>query len=126
MQNNYYKNGNLSSKYLCKYDEKRRLIEECCYYRDTILDWIKTYKYNSEGNLLEDTHKRNDDEHYENSKTKYDPFGNPVEYIGYDSNQNIKSKTSYVYEYDNRNNWIKKSVVLRKGIQDILERKIEQ
>lgn len=67
-------------------------------------EFIRKTVYNSKGQKVEVYIKNNEGKLHLRKKINYDLLGNITEYIEYDSN-NIIKQLSYIYEYDNNNNW---------------------
>jgi len=79
------------------------------------------FEYDSIGNIIE-KNLFNSDGSFNNRYTfKYDLKGNELEFRWYNSDGSLKGKEEYIYEYDKKNNWIKK---IKNKSNYIIERKI--
>ncbi len=88
----------------------------------TYLDSKHNYKYNNNGNILEINIFREDCEEYEFDSSEedcnfritmeYDKYGNEITNKEYNSAGKLVSKCTSEYEFDNKNNWIKKVVFI--------------
>lgn len=89
-----------------KYNSQNKLVEKS----EKFCDWPPIskdiYTYNSENRLIE--WKYFISESYMGRRTyKYDKYGQWTEEAYYDSNNNVRRKDFYKYEYDLKGNWIK-------------------
>lgn len=101
-----------SYKFTYKYDGKGNLIEEVWYGNDGKL-WLR-YVYNFKGNQKERLVYSADGSLNQRSLHTLDAKGNEVEEIIYEPRDNsIRSKYSYVYEFDAKGNWTKRTASKR-------------
>ena len=56
---------------------------------------------------------------------KYDEKGNEIEYNSYNSDGSIDEETTYKYEFDKFDNWIKKVSLEKDNPLTVIERLIE-
>ena len=104
----YNINGDIAGKWIFKYDEKDRLIEESWYSEESLFlesgslshKWI--YKYDGKGNKIEDNLYNSDGYLCDKHIYKYDEKGNNTEYFWYDSDGKLLEKT--IYKYDKKGN----------------------
>ncbi len=106
-ENRYSSDGSLISKEIYKYDTQNNKIETNDY--DIIDDSITckiTSKYNEKGNLIEMNRINTDVLSFLNEKNiyKYDDRGRMLEQNSYKE----EGPVTYKFEYDFKNNWIKK------------------
>ncbi len=107
----YNSNANIYSDYheltkiIHKYDPSGNKIEEACYsgLKDLSLDWINSYKYNSEGTLIEEIN--NNGEGSRSYVTMYDSVGNRVKRNEYSCDGVLISGDTF--EYDLAGNLVK-------------------
>lgn len=125
--NRYENDGELYSSSNSRYDNKGNIVE----YRDNTYSEngssnLTFYLYDNQGNLIEENWASTltDDGRTLNiiSNYNYNKYGDKIEYWFDDSTE---SKTTYEYEYDSHNNWIKRIEFDRRFPKFILERKIE-
>ena len=88
-------------KFINKYDSKGNIDENSSYDSDGSFYGKYIYKYNSNGNRVEKS-KYDSDGKLENINIyKYDSNGNEVEWSEYDSYEKLQYTT--IYKYDNKN-----------------------
>jgi hypothetical protein len=140
----YDKDGILTSKYKNKFDINGNCIEVNGYKGDGSLSYESKREYNSKNQIIEITINDLDDKSLTNKSTyKYDTEGNNIETKGYDLNGDLKYHFIYKYdnmgnqveersnnfttirkyEYDEKNNWVRRDL---SGFSETLtEREIE-
>ena len=94
----YYPDG-IRKPYITKYDSLHRAVECLIYGGNGYADMVST--------------------------TKYDTYGNKIEEGGWLAGQETASKTSMVYEYDSKGNWIKESLYNNGKLYRVITRVIE-
>jgi len=127
-QNTYLSNGSLSWREIYTYDKNGKLIENNKYQSNGSFDNKDTFKYDNNGYLIEITRYLPDSSLYYKDRYIYDEKGNPIE-RNYDRPSDGKFTTSfkdtYQYDYDEKNNWIKKVHFKDKIPKHIIEREIK-
>ena len=123
------------SKYKLNYDDNGNRIEGKQYNSDGILDYIVKFKYDINGNLIEQNQYNKKGELDYKVKIKYDINGYIIEENQYNSEgdiliEGIPSMYDYVelryeYEFDDKENWIQKTIFEDDKPTFILEREIE-
>lgn len=133
----YNHNAKISDKYIYEYSNSGYLVEEKWYNPNDELSTKNTFKYDSQGNniklniydgygnlsyehlrkfdkkgnLKEFTDKNIKKKQTDKWSRKHDDRNNVIEENYVDPN-GFKSKTTYEFEFDSKNNWIKKTVFL--------------
>lgn len=121
----YTKDGMLLERERKIYDNMGNLIEEKSYWPNKMLN-KRVYKYNSEHNLILEKTFNPDGSTYGLEKYQYDDWGNllsreiHVPWNGHEWSNLIE----YKYEYDNFNNWVKRTFLNNKIPKEITIRKI--
>jgi len=98
----YDETGNLNLKYYYKYDDAGREIMQTVFTGENVPGYRKSHKYDEKGNVIAEK--------------------------SYSGNGEIISSESldYIYEYDKKNNWTKKSSYDTEGVEKLVsERRIE-
>ena len=149
----YSEDGNLNLKDISKYDNKGNKVEFNSYSGNGDLRFKSIYEYDDQGNEVEWISYNEDGKLEFKYIYEYDDNGNQVKYMRYnendklnfiaiykyDDNGNVVEKSlkinaiaepfsieSYTYEYDNKNNWIKKTIEKTESFDFyIIEREIE-
>ena len=138
----YNSDGSLEEKSVFKYDEKENLIETSQYNPDGSLNQKQVNKYDKKGNLIEARKYDSDGVFGSEWIFRYDKKGNRIEESLYNSDGSLKYKwafkydkngnvieenshTTYKYEFDKKNNWIKKITYKNSIPQKITVREIE-
>ena len=100
-----YSNYHVRTKTIYKYDSAGNKIEEACYsgLKDLSLDWVNSYKYNSEGTLIEEVN--NNCEGSMCRVTMYDSAGNRIKRNKYSGDGVLISGETF--EYDLAGNLVK-------------------
>jgi hypothetical protein len=131
-ENEYTASEKWWSKNTYKYDNEGNIIESGSYYKsDSILYQITIYQYDNEGNLIEENEYDSTGTYvypYRQKTYKYDDAGNVIEkrYYGFDNNlQPDWIVAKYAYEFDEKNNWIRKTEFVNEIPKYIIEREIE-
>lgn len=97
-----------SYKFKFKYDDKRNLIEKTWYSNDGSL-WLR-YVYNFKGNQKEELVYSKDGSLNQKYIYALDAKGNEIEETVYETkDDSVRSKYSYVYEFDPKGNWTKRT-----------------
>lgn len=125
----YTKRDNLlTRKTIWKFDDKERNIEWAFYYADQTDGELKlegkwVSKYDERGNRIEYVRFNGCCSLNHREIADHDDKGNIIEYAYYNSDMSLRSKTNYVYEYDQIGNWVKKttSVWIKKGDNGFFE-----
>lgn len=145
--NTYNSDGSINSNSTHKYDEKENYIESISHISDGYSAKKETYSYDDKGNVIEKNGYEADGSirfkflfHYDdkgnkiedsyitsdyttNSTFKFDNKGNVIEELeSINKSESIKNK--YTYEYDEKDNWIKKVVYKNLTPTVMLERDI--
>lgn len=109
---NYLPNGNLdgqyTSKFYNKYDDKGNIVEQCGCNSDNNLNKNTSYMYDDKRNLIEKNWYETDDGLGRKDTWKYDGKGNVIENIWYKSNGSIVKK--WIYKYDDKKNIIEEII----------------
>lgn len=125
----YKSDGSLENISSYKYDDKGNQIEENRFNSDGNLNVRETYQYDDEGNLIEDNVHYSDGTQATKTTYTYDNDKNIIMVIRFDLYQDIDGNqyevTTYKYEYDSKNNWIKRTEFDNKIPKYIIEREIE-
>ena len=113
-------------KWIYKYDGNDHPTKRTIYSTDGELSNIEIYEYNAEGQLTE---RRDEFSRYgANTRTKhiykYDEIGNEIENFRYSLKGEIQYKNAYRYEYDSKNNWIKRVEIVNDVTVFISKREI--
>lgn len=104
----YNLDGSYSGMNVSIFNRNGNLIKESFYNSENKIDFIEIYKYDKDDNLIEEGRKSKYEDHH-NWKYIYDDKGNEVKYYRYNINSDITFKIIYKYEFDNNDNWIKKT-----------------
>jgi hypothetical protein len=117
--------GNVNNKTVYKYEINGNMVEES-EYRSTG-EFMKNIKYSfdEKGNKTEDQEFKPEGILRFKSTYKYDEMNNTIEENRFGSTGNILKSTTNNYEYDIHNNWIKLLIFENKILKAIAERKIE-
>ncbi len=116
--------GNLDEIHFYNYDEHGNRIEEKLLNSAGIVYMRHIYKYDDSGNKIE-WNSYTDDILNGKSTYSYDENGNKIIEKRYGPNGELRSKKTYRYDYDERGNWIKKTIIEDDTAKTILERKYE-
>jgi hypothetical protein len=108
--------GPFNKKWVYKYDDTGKVIEETVYSKTETPDKVTRFKYDSNGNQIEKNSSSWNIFNQKKITCKYDDNGNIIEELTYDSNGNLTVKYIYIYVYDSHKNWTKQSK-LKYGIQ---------
>ena len=113
-----------------EYDSLGNVIKSRCFLSGGILDYYTTYKYNLTCDIIEYKHYYSDSSIWEWYKSTYkegrlierfspldstsakcinDNQNNKIKYILYDKLGEEEEVITYIYEYDDKSNWIKKT-----------------
>lgn len=123
--NDYDSDGKFYKKWIIKYKYKWNKIETNVYNSDGSFSHKWILKYDYKGNQIEQNNYRSDGSLVRKWVSKYDDKGNQIEENAYNSDGSLGVNCNYEYEYDEKNNWIKKIIFENKIPEYILERKIE-
>lgn len=120
IENRFYNGDVLDNFQYQKFDAKCNKTEYKAFYSDSAIWLWYTFKYKND--VLAEVIDQAD-----SSITKFtvDNFGNDTEIIEYNKNGNPNKISKYVYEYDSKNNWIKKTTYINDKIYWIDERVIK-
>lgn len=150
--NTYNKNGELSDKSIYKYDKEGNYIEENAYYADGEKIYQYLYTYDKKARLIESKYSHFEENLIQNTKFEYDNQGKHIktnrittdlenkfqykvifkfndkedelDFEVFDEKNKPDGKVHYIYEYDNQNNWIKRTTMEGFITTDITEREI--
>ena len=117
--------GNLILKGISKYDDNHNLIESSRYKADGSLDSKIIYKYDENDNKIEYSMYKSDGTLIYQDKSKFDKNGNEVEVNYYGSEGELMAKANYQYTFDDKNNWITRTLIEDDIPKYIVEREIE-
>jgi len=81
--------------------------------------------YNDNGNRIEDNKYDKDGELTNKLKFKYDDNGNQIEEKNYDEDGELENKYIYEYKFDDKENWIQKTIFKDDKPTFIIEREIK-
>ncbi len=113
-EKNIFNIESLEFKWIYKYDENEKKIEDKLFSSNGNLISRQTYKYDEKGNLIE-TNSLNDDGSLFGKLTyKYDKKGNRIESSWFNNDGNLDSK--HTLKYDEKGNKIEKSRFNKDGI----------
>ena len=121
----YDEDGELSFKWKFKYDDNGNLIESNGYDKDGELTSKYKSKYDVNGNLIESIRYDEDGELRIKLKFKYDDNGNQIEEKNYDEDGELENKYIYEYKFDDKENWIQKTIFKDDKPTFIIEREIK-
>ncbi len=68
----------------------------------------KTYKYDNNENVIEETTYNTKNELMTKRTIRYDNQGNETEWLNYNIKDSIELRRTYEYKYDNQGNWIQR------------------
>jgi len=127
IEQNWYYEGNLSSKQINKYNDKGMISESSIYKSDGTFVKKETYKYDNLGNRIEMKWYFQNGNLFLTYTYKYDTSGNKIEWYSDGEKQTYKYDeegnnveifhthsgkepfaTTFEYEFDSLNNWIKR------------------
>ena len=106
-----------------RFDKKGTKIEHFNYYKG-LLEYREEFKYDNKKLITEELIYEPDGHLRSKELTKCDKKGNRLEYIEYDSDEVVLSKTIYYYKYDKQGNWNYKSKFVDDKLIDITLRTI--
>jgi|ERR1035437_912855 YD repeat-containing protein len=120
-----YSGMDLYDKRINKYDDNNNLIENAYYVGDSLQ--LKVFsKYDSNGNEIENNVYNSDGIRLlHKTNFKYDDKGNIREQNGYNEAGQLSEKVNFKYEFDKKNNWVKRIASDGKTAMTIVEREIE-
>ena len=122
IESGFLSNGTFILEFAYTYDEIGKIKEKKCYNNDGILFIVENYKYDINSMIIEKIVVENDEKAI--TTYKYDFYGNLIEENscctdGKNDNQFFK------YEYDNKGNWISKTIFHNQIPTFIIEREIK-
>lgn len=124
----YSKNGSLSGKYTYKYNTKDYKTEKNSYSREGNLKSNKKYKYDSKNNLVEENKYDSKGSHSRRTRYTYNEKGYLIEVKSYHSDGSIALNYIYKYndkiDFDKKDNWIRKLMLIDDIPEYIIEREI--
>jgi|GEM_PF-189584 len=121
----YDSDGNVCRKDIYKYDDRGHKKEKKCYDSDGKVFFNSFYKCDDYGNIIEDVFYLFGELNYIITY-KYDKNANIIEETRYNADGSLKEKSTYIYKFDNKENWVKKIIIFNNGIPAIvIEREIE-
>jgi hypothetical protein len=120
----FKEDGKLSSRTIFKYDKEGNIIEENIYSSDGNLYAKNQFIFDENRYKIQTIQIFNSEQR--NDYYKYDDFGNIIEEYGGKSSKDF-NKYTYKYKYDSHNNWIERVSYLLNGELpvDLTERSIE-
>ena len=98
----WYLNGQFDSIYKYKYDENGNNVEESRYEEDGDIMYKNVFKYDSKGNLFEKYAYDSDGKLEEKTVNKYDYRGNLISRVIYDSDTDASFDRRFEYSYDSK------------------------
>ena len=116
--------GSISNRDSSIYDDNGNLIKKINYGPNVRLNRYYLYKYDNEGNQIEENYFDKEGILYNHSTYKYDEKGNVI-WGFYEISAKDSRIIIYKYEFDEKDNWIKKEGFEDEIPTSILERKIE-
>ena len=122
--NSYNPEGKLEKKYTYKYDNQGNVIEDKSFDADNTLLKRFTYTFDATGNKIENKRYSAHDILEKTISYHYDISGNLTEEITVLPDQ-TQSEFTYVYEFDNQHNWVRKIKFQDKKPVNILVRELE-
>ena len=124
-QSRYNSDGDLDEKWTSQFDDNDNEIKSSLYNSDGDLLYKYSFKYNNEDILIEMKMFRNDGKLERTYTYELDDKGNKIKEVINSSDGNIFDKWTYNYEYDIKDNWIKRTQFIDKKPINITEREIE-
>tara|TARA_X000001036_G_C20566174_1_gene760664 strand:- start:306 stop:983 length:678 start_codon:yes stop_codon:yes gene_type:complete len=124
-QNRYNSDGDLEEKWTSQFDDNDNEIKSSLYNSDGDLQNKYSFKYNNEGILIEMKMFRNDGKLERTYTYEVDDEGNTIKEVINSSDGNILDKWTYNYEFDIKDNWIRRTQFIDKKPINITEREIE-
>ena len=116
--------GVCDEKSIFTYDDKGYLIQEDKYKKDE-LSTKTLYKNDAQGNPIERLTYDAEGKLLKKITSTYDKEGNETENIVYKGDGTIAQKKNYVYQYDKKRNWIKKTESENGELSLIIQQKFE-
>lgn len=121
----YKSDGSLESRFTCDYNQKGDMTFKY-YNEDGELTLENNYIYDENGNTVQENSASTGA--YLNYTSKqlisYDDFGEVIKRTSY-VNGDLKSETTYEFEFDQNKNWVKKTEFENRIPQEIIEREIQ-
>ncbi len=117
--------GQIEDNFSFAYFSNGLQSESISYNEDSSIFYDSHLEYDQSGNLLkESTMMPSDDSSITVTSYTYDAYSNPTNTTWHNSDGSVSSSFSYVYEYDAKGNWIKKTFFIFEKITTIQTREI--
>src|SRR4030095_4668447 len=112
-------------KYYYKYDEKGQLIERIAYRGNGTLAFKYIFKYDDNGNKTEWIQQDQDSSVVGKVIYKYDEKNKLVEETEYNQAGIVKAAYTYSYEFDKKDNWVRRKKMQDGKVVEIKKREIK-
>ena len=126
-QDDYSLDGRITAKILQKYDAQGNMTEYGTYNSDGSLSAKRTDTYNMKGYKTEEDWYRGDGQKTRYYTYGYDDKGNQTQYKQYNvykDDTQMEVADTYLFEYDKKDNWVKKTDLKIDGTITVTEREI--
>jgi PBP1b-binding outer membrane lipoprotein LpoB len=112
-------------KYYYKYDEKGQQIERIAYRGNGTFLFKYIFKYDDNGNKTEWIQQGSDSSVVGKVIYKYNQKNDLAEETQYNKEGNVNAIYTYTYEFDKKNNWIRRKKMQNGKVEEIKERDIK-
>jgi hypothetical protein len=112
-------------KYYYKYDEKGQLTERIAYRGNGTFLFKYVFNYDDNGNRTEWIQQGSDSSVVGKVIYKYNEKNDLAEQTEYNGNGSVKAIYTYSYEFDKKNNWIRRKKMQDGKVVEIKERNIQ-
>jgi len=112
-------------KYYYKYDEKGQLTERIAYRGNGTLLFKYIFNYDSNGNRIEWIQHGQDNAVVGRVIYKYNEKNNVTEQNEYNGDGSVKANYTYSYEFDKKNNWIRRKKMQDGKVVETKEREVK-
>jgi len=112
-------------KYYYKYDKKGQLTERIGYRGSGSILFKYIFNYDDAGNRIEWIQKGPDTSIVGKVIYKYNEKNNLTEQTEYNGNESVKANYTYSYEFDKKNNWIRRKKMQDGKVVEIKERDVK-
>ena len=124
-QNRYNSEGKLDEKWTSKFDAKGNEIKSNLFNSESKLVSKYTFEYDDKENMIEMNYYNYDDELISIMTYEFDDNGNLIEENKYDKDGELEDEFSYEYKFDDKENWIQKTIFEDDKPTFIIEREIK-
>jgi len=112
-------------KYYYKYNAKGQLTERIAYRGNGTFLFKYVFNYDDNGNRIEWIQKGSDTSVVGKVIYKYNEKNNLTEQTEYNGNGSVKANYTYSYEFDKKNNWIRRKKMQDGKVVEIKERDVK-